>query len=120
MEHKNGTETRELAPLKKSIYSLIDLREILLGCNRRYLDFLSSLDDHSDEKRALQKLTEPKTVQNITCLRRFSTGLIKSISKDSVAATIEKLARNVRQVFDYLRMTDNSRKVVLRCQTQEV
>ena len=66
VEHKNGTETRELAPLKKSIYSLIDLREILLGCNRRYLDFLSSLDDHSDEKRALQKLTEPKTVQNIT------------------------------------------------------
>ncbi len=66
VEHKNGTETRELAPLKKSIYSLIDLREILLGCNRRYLDFLSSLDDHSDGQRALQKLTEPKTVQNIT------------------------------------------------------
>jgi hypothetical protein len=37
VEHKNGTETRELTPLKKSIYSLIDLREILLGCNRRYL-----------------------------------------------------------------------------------
>ena len=66
VEHKNGTETRELAPLKKSIYSLIDLREILLGCNRRYLDFLSSLDDHSDGQRALQKLTEPKTVQKIT------------------------------------------------------
>jgi len=61
VEHKNGTETRELAPLKKSIYSLIDLREILLGCNRRYLGFLSSLDGHSDGQRALQKLTEPKT-----------------------------------------------------------
>lgn len=60
VEHKNGTETRELAPLKKSIYSLIDLREILFGCNRRYLEFLSSLDDHSDGQRALQKLTEPK------------------------------------------------------------
>jgi len=35
----------------------------------------------------------------------FLTGLIKSISKDSVAATIEKLALNVRRVFDYLRMT---------------
>ena len=49
VEHKNGTVTRELAPLKKSIYSLIDLREILFGCNRRYLDFLSSLDDHSED-----------------------------------------------------------------------
>jgi len=66
VEHKNGTETRELAPPKKSIYSLIDLREILFGCNRRYLDFLSSLDDHSEGQRALQKLTEPKTDQKTT------------------------------------------------------
>ena len=66
VEHKNGTETRELAPLKKSIYSLIDLREILLGCNRRYLEFLSSLDDHSDGQRALQKLTTPKKDKTMT------------------------------------------------------
>lgn len=61
VEHKDGRVTRELAPLKKTIYSLIDLREILFGCNRRYLEFLSSLDDHSSGKRALQKLTEPKS-----------------------------------------------------------
>jgi hypothetical protein len=47
---------------------------------------------------------------NITRLRRFAIGLIKAISKDSVAATISKLARNVRRAFDYLRMTKNSRK----------
>ncbi len=46
--------------------------------------------------------------ENITCLRRFAVGLIKSKSRDSVAATIEKLARKVRRLFDYLRMTDNS------------
>ena len=51
VEHRNGRATREVAPLKKSIYSLIDLREILLGCNQRYLEFLSSLDDHSDGQR---------------------------------------------------------------------
>ena len=45
--------------------------------------------------------------ENITRLRRFATGLIKSKSRDSVAATIAKLARNVRRVFDYLRMTGN-------------
>ena len=60
VEHKNGTETRELAALKKSIYSLIDLREIHLGCNRRYLDFLSSLDDYSDG----QRLTKDYRTQN--------------------------------------------------------
>jgi hypothetical protein len=46
--------------------------------------------------------------ENTTRLRRFAPGLIKSKSPDSVAATIDKLARNVRRVFDYLRMTDNS------------
>ena len=48
----------------------------------------------------------------LTRLRRFATGLIKSISKDSAASTIDKLSRSVRRVFDYLRMTDNSRRFI--------
>ncbi len=47
--------------------------------------------------------------ENITALRRFAIGAIKSKSRDTVAATIQRLARNIRLVFDYLRMTDNSR-----------
>lgn len=57
VEYRNGSITRELPPLKKSIYSIIDLREIPLGCNSRYLEFLSSLDDYSDGLRALK--TDP-------------------------------------------------------------
>lgn len=60
VEHKGAVATRELAPLKKSIYSLIDLREILLGCNQRYLAFLSSLDDPSAGERDLQRLSQPR------------------------------------------------------------
>jgi hypothetical protein len=60
VEHQDGHSTRELAPLKKTIYSLIDLREILLGCNRRYLEFLSALDDTSGGERDLARLTEPQ------------------------------------------------------------
>lgn len=62
MEHRDGQTSRELAPVKKTIYSLIDLREILLGCNRRYLEFLSALDDFSAGHRSLDKLTAPKAV----------------------------------------------------------
>ena len=47
--------------------------------------------------------------ENITALRRFAIGAIRSKSRDTVAATIQRLARNVRLVFDYLRMTENSR-----------
>jgi hypothetical protein len=60
VEHKGAADTRELAPLKKSIYSLIDLREILLGCNQRYLAFLASLDDPSAGERDLQRLSQPR------------------------------------------------------------
>ena len=60
VEHKGAAATRELAPLKKSIYSLIDLREILLGCNQRYMAFLSSLDDPSAGERDLQRLSQPR------------------------------------------------------------
>jgi hypothetical protein len=62
VEHRDGHASRELAAVKKSIYSLIDLREILLGCNRRYLEFLSALDDFSAGNRSLDKLTAPKAV----------------------------------------------------------
>ena len=36
VEHRDRPPTRDLAPVKKSIYSLIDLRELFLGCNQRY------------------------------------------------------------------------------------
>jgi hypothetical protein len=62
VEHRNGPPTRDLAPVKKSIYSLIDLREILLACNRRYLAHLSALDDFSAGVRALGRLTKPRKV----------------------------------------------------------
>jgi hypothetical protein len=63
VEHRDRPPTRELAPVKKSIYSLIDLREILLGCNRRYLAHLSALDDFSAGVRALDRLTMPHSVK---------------------------------------------------------
>lgn len=62
VEHRDGHDTRELAAVRKSIYGLIDLRGILLGCNRRYLEFLSALDDFSAGSRSLDKLTTPKEV----------------------------------------------------------
>jgi hypothetical protein len=64
VEHRQGPPTRALAPVKKSIYSLIDLREILSSCNRRYLEHLSALDDFSAGVRALDRLTKPRRVED--------------------------------------------------------
>ena len=66
VEHRHGPSTRGLAPLKKTIYSLIDLRQILYACNRRYLEHLSAIDDFSAGVRALDRLTKPHTVDDKT------------------------------------------------------
>jgi hypothetical protein len=59
-DSKTATEEFKLAPVKKSIYSLWpDLRSIFAGVNRRYLEFLSSLDQPSSGLRALARITEP-------------------------------------------------------------
>ncbi len=47
---------------------------------------------------------------NLCALRRFAIGVSKAKSRDTVAATSHRLARNVRLVFDYLGMTENSRR----------
>jgi len=56
--HRDGTSSHELAPLKKSIYSLHDLRQLTVAANRRYLDFLSSLDDPTVAMRTVARLSE--------------------------------------------------------------
>lgn len=59
VEHRDGTSSRRLAPVRKTIYSLPALAEILEACNRRYLEFLSALDDLSAGRRRLQRLQGP-------------------------------------------------------------
>jgi predicted transposase YbfD/YdcC len=46
--------------------------------------------------------------ENITRLRRFAISIIKSKGVRSVSQKMRQLMRNVRLVFDYLRMTKNS------------
>ncbi|MDT5320624.1 MAG: hypothetical protein QOD88_3146 [Mycobacterium sp.] len=89
VEHRQGPPKRELAPVKKSIYSLIDLREILFGCNRRYLEHLSALDDFSAGVRALDRLTKPrkvedKTVKGITFFDPVDNALLHALQDPRV------------------------------------
>jgi hypothetical protein len=86
VEHQDGHSTRELAPLKKTIYSLIDLREILLGCNRRYLEFLSAMDDTSGGERDLVRLSEPqhdadRTIKGLNFFASAEQKLLRALQR---------------------------------------
>ena len=60
VEQKNGQKIFKLANLKKSIYSLPDLRALLMSANKRYLAFVSAIDDPSVGQKILQQVTAPK------------------------------------------------------------
>ncbi len=110
---KSGKESNEIAYGLTSHSPATANAERLLKYNREHWGVESHhyiLDWNWNEDRC--SVSADYGPENITCLRRFATGLIKSISKDSVSATIDMLARNVRRVFDYLRMTKNSRKII--------
>jgi hypothetical protein len=59
VEHRNGTTETKLAPMRKTIYSLAPLREVLAATNRRYLAFLSDLSDPSAGVRQVEQLAAP-------------------------------------------------------------
>lgn len=86
VEHRDGPATRELAGLKKTIYSLPDLREILAGCNRRYLEFLSAIEDTSSGARDLARLTEPqragdRRIKGLNFFERTEQRLLRALQR---------------------------------------
>ncbi len=57
--HRDGTITTDKAPLRKTIYSLYQLFTIMKSANYRYLEFISSFDDHSGGSGKLEEVTQP-------------------------------------------------------------
>ena len=82
----------------------------LLATNRGHWSIENSchyiLDWNFDEDRS--RIRTGYGPENISRLRRFAIGVIKSKDVRSVAQKMRELTRNVRLVFDYLRMTRNS------------
>lgn len=88
--------------------------ECLLKINRGHWAIENSchyiLDWNFDEDRS--RIRTGYGPENITRLRRFAIGVIKSKKVSSVAQKMRELMRNVRLVFDYLRMTTNACRAI--------
>jgi len=82
----------------------------LLAINRGHWSIENSchyiLDWNFDEDRS--RIRTGYGPENVSRLRRFAIGVIKAKGVRSVAQKMRELTRNVRLVFDYLRMTKNS------------
>jgi hypothetical protein len=61
VEHRDGSRETRWASMQKTIYSLPALRELLEAANRRYLEFLSAIENPTTGRDKLDKLS--RTVQ---------------------------------------------------------
>ena len=84
--------------------------QCVLATNRDHWSIENSchyiIDWNYDEGRS--RIGTGHGQENMTRLRRFAIGLTKSKGVYSVAQKMRQLALNIRSVFDYLKMTENS------------
>jgi predicted transposase YbfD/YdcC len=110
IEKKTGQSSRDIAYGITSRSPQQANAPRLLEINRGHWSIENSchyiLDWNYDEDRC--RIRTGHGPENITCLRRFAIGLIKSKGVKNVAQKMRQLNRNARLVFDYLRMTANS------------
>lgn len=84
VEHKDGSWQMKIAPVKKSIYSLPAIGQILLAANRRYLEFLATLEDPSSGHKHLDKLSNTvkqngRSHRGLNFFRHDDLGLILTL-----------------------------------------
>jgi hypothetical protein len=88
MEQRQGPATRDLAPVKKSIFSLIDVPEILFGRDRRSRRLLRCI-------RALDRVfrlrvIDNKTVKGINFFDPADKALLQALPDPRVNADIRR------------------------------
>lgn len=58
VEHKDGSKSKKFTSMKKNIYSLQALIEIAKSANRRYLEFISSIEERKVGTKRLRMVTQ--------------------------------------------------------------
>ncbi|MBT4594503.1 MarR family transcriptional regulator [bacterium] len=59
VEHRDGSSSYQVANMRKTIYSLSDLKDVMFGCNRRYIGYLSAIDDPTNGIKKVNKISRP-------------------------------------------------------------
>jgi hypothetical protein len=63
VEQRNGERVLKLAPLRRSLYSLRDLRQLMQAANDRFPAFMACLDNPDAAQKALAKVAAPAKVK---------------------------------------------------------
>ncbi len=86
VEQRHGKSVMKFAPMKKTIHSLGALREVLGSANRRYLEFLSAIDDPSNGRDKLNRITrtvheEPRSYRGFNFFDQGDEALFVALAR---------------------------------------
>lgn len=109
-DKKSGKETQVIAYGITSKTPHLATAAQVLQDNRKHWSIENSchyiIDWNFDEDRS--RISKGYGPENMTRLRRFAVGLLKSKGVKNVAQKMRQLSFNPRIVFDYLKMTKNT------------
>ena len=118
VEHRDGTYSYKTANLRKTIYSLPDLGQLMRGCNRRYLDFLSAVDDPTNGIKRVNRISQPVKQagrsyrgfnlfhhDDETVFHAIAQGAVQGfgIRNSGLRATLDKTSGQVSRILKRLR-----------------
>jgi hypothetical protein len=113
VEQRNGQSVMKFAPMKKTIYSLGALRETLSAASRRYLEFLSAIDDPSNGLDKLNRITrtvhqEARSYRGFNCFDQDDEALFLALARGEF--TIRGVQdKTVRALFPHFNSGQMSR-----------
>jgi hypothetical protein len=115
VEHRDGSRETKLASVKKTIYSLNVLAELFRDANRRYLEFLSSLDDDSKGRRHLERLSRPirdekRSYRGLNFFDGADTSLLLTLARGEFNLTGFQV-RDLRRLLTHLTGPQLSRQM---------
>jgi len=92
VHHRDGSESMKVAPVKKAVDSLNVLFKIMSAANRRYHEFISSLETFSAGREKLKKVTSPvrennRTYKGIDFFNEEDDALLRTISAGEFTIT---------------------------------
>jgi hypothetical protein len=100
---KDSSETFGYAKMKKNIYSLYSLGQLLKNSNSRYLDFLSQFEDNTQGNKNSLRLSEPvsyndRSLKGFNLFNQFDLKLLQVISRGEFLINGFR-NKNIREFF---------------------
>ena len=91
VEHHDGSKETKWASMQKTIYSLAAQRELLEAANRRYLEFLSAIEDPRAGRNKPDKLSQPVEQEG----RRYSGFNLFDLDDENLLCSIVRGEFNI-------------------------